>query len=227
MSRPHVVCIVQARLGSSRLPGKSLRVLAGHPIIWHVMTRALTIPGVDQVVLATTESPKDCALADYALAHGWNVMRASELDVLERFVDVSNFFNAGVVMRITGDCPFLAPEVAATVLETYFANPLESEYVSNDTTCSGYPDGTDVEVFSINALMWAHLRTMAPLDREHVTMVMRRELTHAIVKSDTDWSRYKLSIDREQDYDFAARLAATLPPHDYTLATTMRCVEAL
>jgi spore coat polysaccharide biosynthesis protein SpsF len=225
--KPRVVCIVQARMGSSRLPGKSLRVLAGRPLIDHVLERARAIVGVDEVALATTSLPLDDALADHLCGGPVQPFRGSEKDVLTRYMEVAAMCDADVVMRLTGDCPFLAPDVAHEVLKVYFDNPLESVYVSNDTTCSGYPDGTDVEVFSIKALELAYHSAKLPSDREHVTSWMRRTLTHAILKSDVDYSRYKLSVDTIGDYLYAVELAKALPPGDFTLGATMTAVQEM
>lgn len=227
MAKPRVVCIVQARQGSSRLPGKSLRALAGRPLIDHVLHRAVNISGVDEVVLATTSSPVDDALFDHLLGGKVSPFRGSEKDVLGRYMEVATMCAADVVMRVTGDCPFLAPDVASEVLDVYFTNPLESIYVSNDTTCSGYPDGTDVEVFSMKALELAFHTARLDSDREHVTSWMRRKLTHAILKHDFDYTRFKLSVDSPADYDYAVRLMAELPAGDLTLAATMNAVLML
>ena len=228
-----VVCIVQARLGSNRLPGKCLKALHGEPLIAHVFQRAITIRGVDQVVLATSHQERDSPLSDYVYGTlGLDVFRGDETDVLRRYLYAGIHFQADVVMRITGDCPFLAPDVAEAVLHAYWGEPLGVEYVTNDTTCSGYPDGVDVEVFSMGLLEMAAGRSYHPSDREHVTSWMRREVPNGMIKAEADWSKWKLSVDSPEDYDFAVRLADKLPRTGerdarYSLQTTLRAVEEM
>lgn len=214
-------------MGSSRLPGKSLRVLAGRPLIEHVLMRSAAISGVARVILATSTADRDTALVERVQQLGYDVLRGSEHDVLERYHAAAMATNADVIVRVTGDCPFLAPDVAEQVLCAYFSNPLQASYVSNDTLCSGYPDGTDVEVFSRTLLDYTHVHAADPLDREHVTRYMRQAVTTGMLKSDVDWSMHKLSVDRPEDYLYATRLAARLPAGDYSLATTMRIVLEL
>src|SRR4051812_8636327 len=169
-----VVCIIQARMGSSRLPGKSLRALRGRPLIAHVIERAKAIPGVDRVVLATSIAPRDEPLGVYVESLNVPVFYGDELDVLRRYAQAAAEHQADVIMRVTGDCPFLDPFVARDVLCAYLDNPLQAQYVSNDTLTSGYPDGTDVEVFSRAVLDYAHVHAKDREDREHVTAFMRR-----------------------------------------------------
>jgi spore coat polysaccharide biosynthesis protein SpsF (cytidylyltransferase family) len=222
-----VVCIIQARMGSSRLPGKSLRALRGRPLIAHVIERAKAIPGVDRVVLATSIAPRDEPLGVYVESLNVPVFYGDELDVLRRYAQAAAEHQADVIMRVTGDCPFLAPEVADEVLRMYHTNPLGATFASNDTTFSGYPDGTDVEIFSRELLDVANAAATDQSDREHVTKWMRREVCTATLQSDTDWSRYKISVDRAEDYDLAVQLADRLPPTDYSLDATMRVLQEL
>lgn len=223
-----VVCIVQARMGSSRLPGKALMALAGNPLILHVLARAQAIRGVDRVVLATSDTMREEPLMHLASQYV-PVVTGSEWDVLARMQKAATLHEADIVMRVTGDCPFLAPEVAREVLAHYRSNPLEAAYVSNDTTCSGYPDGTDVEVFSAAALNTAYQKATDRYDREHVTPWMRRMMLNGYIKNAVDYSRYKLSVDSPQDYEFATQVAGKLivsgKEPDYSLGATMRAVR--
>jgi spore coat polysaccharide biosynthesis protein SpsF (cytidylyltransferase family) len=214
-------------MGSSRLPGKSLRALRGRPLIAHVVERAWAIQGVDEVVLATTTSRKDDPLYEYAFDHlRGGIVRGDETDVLARFVEAVQGTTADIVMRVTGDCPFLDPFIASEVLRVFHTNPLEAKYVSNDTLMSGFPDGTDVEVFSVGLLRRAAKSATDPQDREHVTSWMRRETT-AVLMNEHDCPHIKLSVDTEEDYDFARRIADRLKDGDYALASTLRAVEEL
>lgn len=225
--KDRVVCVVQARMGSSRLPGKSLRELAGRPLLAHVLERALAIKGVDAVVLATSDSMGDDPVEALGSLCGVPVVRGSEWDVLDRVRLAAMRHNATVVVRVTGDCPFLAPEVATEVLQAYFDSPLAVGYMSNDTTRSGFPDGTDVEVFSWNALDVASRNALSRHDREHVTPWMRANLTHGMVPAPANvhMAHLKLSVDTLGDYMLAREVAARLPGGDYSLAATVAAAE--
>jgi spore coat polysaccharide biosynthesis protein SpsF (cytidylyltransferase family) len=214
--------VVQARMGSRRLPGKSLRPLAGRPLIAHVLARAAAVTGVHGVVLATTAAAADLALAQAARALGACVVRGSEADVLRRVLVAAQEMAAQRVVRVTGDCPFLAPEVAAAVLGL---QERAGGYAWNDTSCSGFPDGTDVEVFPMQLLAEADRWAWLPQDREHVTTWMRRQAAPSTLRSALDYSCLKLSVDTADDYALAQRVAARLPPGELGLAATLRAAE--
>jgi spore coat polysaccharide biosynthesis protein SpsF len=224
------VAIVQARLGSSRLPGKSLAVLAGRSLISHVLERARAIRGLDAVVLATTVSLRDNALVDEGRRCGVEVLRGSEWDVLDRLLCVALVTEAEVVMRLTGDCPLLCPLAAEQVLALHAEAVVQAgggeAYAWNDTLTSGYPDGTDVEVFSAGLLSEADAMATSRPDREHVTPYIRR--THAVARlaNIVDQSRYKLSVDTPEDLEFVRAVYACLPPGRFALADTMDAVSA-
>ena len=131
MTPVRVIAVVQARLGSTRLPGKALLDLAGRPMLEHVLVRAAAVPGVDQVVLATTVSPEDGALAEVARAADVACVRGSVDDVLDRFHAALAAHPADAVVRITADCPLLDPEVSGRVVSEYRRRAGELDYVSN------------------------------------------------------------------------------------------------
>jgi spore coat polysaccharide biosynthesis protein SpsF (cytidylyltransferase family) len=219
-----VIVVIQARQGSSRLPGKSLKALAGRPLIHHVVERAQCFaPG--RVVLATSGTDRDDVLADTVAPLGVPVIRGSESDVLDRVWMAATLAQADTVVRVTGDCPFWAPDVAMRVLFHYYQT--SARYAWNDTSHSGFPDGTDVEIFRYEALDEAHVQATAPGDREHVTPWMRQNLSGVLtVRNDEDWSHLKLSVDKPEDYEQACRIAAKLPPRDFRLETTIEAARA-
>ncbi|PYO54903.1 MAG: acylneuraminate cytidylyltransferase, partial [Candidatus Rokuibacteriota bacterium] len=169
---PRVLALVEARLGSTRLPGKALMEIAGRPMLSHVIARALVVPGVDEVVLATTVSPGDEALVELASSQGVASVRGSVEDVLDRFHSALLEYPADAVLRVTADCPLLDPEVSGLVVEDYLAHREEADYVSNVQPPT-YPDGLDTEVFSATALERAWREARLPSDREHVTTYIR------------------------------------------------------
>ena len=230
MIAPRVVAIVQARMGSARLPGKSLQPIAGRPLLAHVLLRARTIVGVDAVVLATSVNDRDKPLTWVADDLGILSVTGSEHDVLGRFADAAMRHRADVIMRITGDCPLLAPDVCQRVLACYRSDPFV-RYVSNDTTSTGYPDGTDCEVFSASVLREANLAAHDDGEREHVTPFMRTHCASREVLSDVgDWRHLKLSVDCQEDLEYVRRIFGFLPdgwtstPSSMSLPVTLAAV---
>lgn len=214
------VVVIQARFGSSRLPGKALLSLAGRPLLAHVLERAQAIRDVDAVWLATSEAARDEALVTLGLHHGVRVWAGSEWDVLTRVRDAAACAKAEVVVRLTGDCPFLAPEVCADVIGAFFAT--SPDYIWNDTARSGYPDGLDCEVFSREALELACAQATDRSDREHVTPWIRRHLRSGVVLCPHgSYSSIKLSVDTPENFQAAQHVHRYLAPRAFSMADTL------
>lgn len=239
----NVLVVVQARHGSSRLPGKAVHVIAGQPMLAHVLQRAKLVSPSAHVLLVTSTSESDAALVEIAHHEGVAWFRGDERDVLGRFEAAAERFAPDVLMRLTGDCPLLDPAVAATVLADYLRTDVpHAEYVTNDTTCSGWPDGMDVEVFSRAALRLAQAAVpkFAPgkvvegstaRDREHVTPWMRRRLPWRLVTSAAplalDLLRLKLSVDTSEDLERARGIFGFLEDGATSLTATISAWRAL
>jgi len=218
-----VVAIVQSRYGSARLPGKAMLPIAGRPMLAHVLERAIAI-GVDDVVLATTRLDRDRPLTWIADDLGVESYCGDETDVLDRYVGAATMMRAGVVVRLTGDCPLLAPDVCREVISLHEVNP--ACFASNDTAMSGFPDGTDCEVFSVPMLLAAQLAVRAHArwvhgDCEHVTTWMRRHAATVVLRSLEDWRHVKLSVDCADDLDHVRRVYARLPAGDFSIHATL------
>lgn len=164
------IAIIQARMGSTRFPGKVLALLNNKPIIQWVVEAALGIPMLDQVVVATSNTPADQILVDWCNKNNIAVFAGSELDVLSRFYEAAKYYNADVIVRITADCPLLDPHIAAQVL--YLVTSDVADYASNILPPT-WPDGLDCEAFTIQALSEAHHHAKRTSDREHVTPYIR------------------------------------------------------
>ena len=206
-----VVAIVQARFGSARLPGKALRPLAGRPMLDHVLERALCIPHVDQVVLATTDHDRDDPLCDVASARDVLVVRRpDENDVIARFMLAAQGARADHVVRITGDCPLLDPAVSGAVVEDHLRHG--GRYTSN-VGC-GWPDGTDTEIFPRAALEYAHRNARGQHDRQHVTPYLRAMLACRAVPMDApdNVAGRKWSVDTVEDFVRVRSSAARVSP---------------
>jgi spore coat polysaccharide biosynthesis protein SpsF (cytidylyltransferase family) len=203
MIAPRVVAIVQARLSSVRFPRKSIAPFRGKPMILHIIERVRQVPSVDAVVAVVPTD--DTALIEVLLEGNLDgIVRGSERDVLTRFWMAASRYGADVVMRVTGDCPLWSPLAGEGVLQAFLNDQTHRQFWSNDTTMSGWPDGTDVEVFSFDLLRRArHARlTVTASDREHVTTWMRRtegRRCGVYTRPADALSRLKLSVDTITD----------------------------
>lgn len=215
-----IIAVVQSRFGSARLPGKATRPISGRPMLAHVLGRAKSIAGVERVVLATTVADRDTQLTWIADDLGVDSYRGDEHDVLGRFCEIAERYKPDAVMRLTGDCPLLDPRVCEDVLASFLSEPYVP-YVSNDTTSSGFPDGTDCEVVDVAVLFEARLRATAPTDREHVTPWIRRNVPQRVVRSAVDLSGLKLSVDSLDDLERVRRIFGCLDGGDASLAATV------
>jgi len=167
------VAVVQARMGSTRLPGKVLMELGGRPMLALMLERLgpLVGRGLDQVVVATSTLNTDDPIADVAAGLGTPVVRGSEADVLSRFLSALDQHPADTVVRLTADCPLIDPALVADALDLHAASG--ATYTSN-TLVRTFPDGLDVEVVSGSALRQAGHEAVDPAEREHVTPFVYR-----------------------------------------------------
>ena len=212
-----IVAVIQARMGSQRLPGKVLEPIRGRAMLLHVAERARATPGVDEVMIATTTDPRDDEIVSKCRGAGIRWVRGSEQDVLERYVLAAQATSATVVMRLTSDCPLLDPAVAGLVLQRFRETP-GCAYASNVHPASWF-DGSDVEVMTTEALRVAHRQAILPADREHVTPYLVRHpgrFPSLNVVGPEPWAGLKLSVDTAEDLDRVRRVAARLPtPQSY------------
>jgi spore coat polysaccharide biosynthesis protein SpsF (cytidylyltransferase family) len=164
------VAIVQARMGSTRLPEKVLMDIGEEPMLWHVHERASHASLLDEVVVATSTEPADDEVASFCAERGIPCVRGSEADVLDRYYQTAVEMDADTIVRLTADCPFLSPAVVDRVVREYEAS--NCEYVSNTLEYT-HPDGLDVEVFDMEALEITWEEAVEPNEREHVTIYMK------------------------------------------------------
>src|SRR5215472_17382758 len=146
------VAVLQARMGSTRLPGKVMMDLGGFPVLHWGLWALKLAPGIDEVVLATSVSPADDVIAKWA-EDRWPLVRGDEIDVIARFMKVVEATNPDILLRATGDCPFLDPQVIGEVVELRKRGNFA--YCTN-TNPPTYPDGLDIECFTREALEIAH-----------------------------------------------------------------------
>jgi spore coat polysaccharide biosynthesis protein SpsF len=165
-----IVATIEARMTSSRLPGKTLLPAAGMPMLEHLVRRLRAVPSIDAIVLATTVNAADAPLVELANRLGIAAFRGDEDDVMQRVIDAAAFVNADVVVEITGDCPIIDPEIVEQTIRMFKAH--RADYVSNALVRS-YPDGMDTQVFRLETLRRSAAMTNDRLDREHVTLHIR------------------------------------------------------
>lgn len=162
------VIVVQARLSSSRLPGKVLLPAAGRPLLAHMLHRVRAARHAKQVVVATTVDRGDDPIAALCSELGVDCYRGDPLDCLDRHIQVAQRWQAGAVVKIPSDCPLIDPAVIDQVLDAYHAGAGQYDYVSNLHPAT-WPDGNDVEVITLEALMTAASESDDPFDHEHTT----------------------------------------------------------
>jgi spore coat polysaccharide biosynthesis protein SpsF (cytidylyltransferase family) len=222
----NVVAVVQARLGSARLPGKVLAEIAGRSVLAHVLSRAKRIPRVNTVILAIPEGTADDPLAAAAAAEGVTVVRGSSHDVLDRYHTAAAAADADVIVRVTADCPLLDPSVSGDVVERFLQGDVD--YVSNVDPPT-FPDGYDTEVIARSALQRAWREATDPFEREHVTPYIRRrpdEFRLANVRALTDRSNWRLTLDTEDDLRRLRRVFALAGGSEPGYGDVIRVVQA-
>ena len=205
------VAVVQARLGSTRLPNKVLAPIGDVPLIEFLLGRLSKSEGISEIVLATSTSQINDQLASVVEGMGFHVIRGSENDVLQRYVDAAHATNADVVIRITGDCPFVDPQLIDEMLEDFVASNID--YMSN-TNPPTFPDGFDIEIFKKSALLQSAEIATSAFEREHVTPCLRtnslfsRKNKAAVV----DTSHLRLTVDEQRDLDVVRGIADHFSP---------------
>lgn len=211
--------IIQARTGSTRLPGKVLRPLAGRPMLAHVIRRAGRARGVDRVVVATTVDPRDDAVADLARTEGAEVFRGSEADVLDRYARAAEKAQADLVVRITSDCPLVDPGLLDEMLARRAALAAETGEIDHysNVVHRTYPRGYDVEIVPAARLAEQARSAADPRAREHVTWGIwsasdRYRVVSHVQPNGRDDSALRLTVDVEADFDLISRILGELGP---------------
>lgn len=210
-----VVCIVQARVGSTRLPGKVLKQICGKIVLEHDIDRLKRVKNIDEIVIATTTLEKDNAIVKECERLGVKYFRGSEEDVLSRYYYAAKENNADVVVRVTSDCPLIDPEISNDVIKYYLNNKDKYDYVSN-TIERTYPRGLDTEVFSFKALEKAFNEAISERYREHVTPYIwdnPKVFRLAQYKNSQDYSDLRWTLDTEEDFELIDKIYNLLYPN--------------
>lgn len=206
---PNTVAIIQARMGSSRLPGKVLLPLGGRPVIRHVVNRAHAIRGVNRVVVATSDQDSDDPLASWCHENSLDVFRGSEKDLADRYFRCAQEFGAEVVLRITADCPLLDPRLSSALLKGFLESGVDYARLGK-----GFPDGFDTQVFSFDCIQAIFREARDPFDREHVgPFVERNEPRFSCFKLETHASNglLRVTLDYPEDYQVISAIIDSAP----------------
>jgi len=165
-------CIIQARTGSTRLPGKTLMSVDPNDTVLSFGTKQVqSCKNIDQLVIATTTLSEDDIIVDYMNKLNIKCFRGSPEDVLDRYYQCAKKFSFSIIVRITSDCPIVDPVIADKIISYFTENKAKIDYVSNVHPVTTFPDGTDVEVFSFESLEKAWTEAEKPSEREHVTLI--------------------------------------------------------
>lgn len=202
--------IIQARIGSTRLPGKVLRPLNQYTVLDWVVQRCLTVKRKDAVIVATTENHQDDQIVELCKKSGYLVYRGSEDDVLTRYRRCAEAHAIDIIVRITSDCPFIPPEIVDESINVF--QTTDCSFVNNSRLEFTFPQGLDIEVFSFKTLVDIDPLAIHPYEREHVTIYIYEHPQDFKIHSIRARPEYfaptqRLSIDTEEDYRLAADLA--------------------
>lgn len=204
------LALIQARIGSSRLPSKILKNLGSKTVLEHVVERVKRAKLVDEVVVVTTIEKQDLEVVRYCSENSIRVFVGSEDDVLDRYYQAAKLFKPDNVIRITSDCPLMDPNVIDMVVKAHLGK--ESDYTSN-TLDETFPDGEDVEVFTFNSLERAWNDATLQSEREHVTPYIKTNpelFKLQSIKNDENLSDKRWTIDNQEDYDFLEKIFYSL-----------------
>ncbi|CAM3457430.1 cytidylyltransferase domain-containing protein [Aquirufa ecclesiirivi] len=214
MSKPRVVASIEARMGSSRLPGKVLYDIYGKPSIERLISRLQLCKNIDSIILATTDKPGDDPLAEWAINNNIAIYRGSEDDVLNRVVEAQRSMNSDIVVEITGDCILLDPNIIDLGINTYLANKFD---VVTNARIPSYAQGLDVQVYSLEILEQVEKTIFDPAVREHVSLYFyENPLIYSVcnLMAPPQWERpnLRLQLDYKEDLDLIKALFQRIEP---------------
>lgn len=208
--------IVQARMGSTRLPGKVLKAIDGRPMLSYQIERLRAAARVERIVIATTTSSADEPIVRFSDSESVACTRGSEQDVLSRYAEAAAKFDARVVVRVTSDCPLIDPGLIDAAIDEFGGAAGRYDYLSNMLEPT-WPYGMAVEVFTRAALIEADREATQPAEREHVTPFIywrpqRYRLKSLVRSSDLSWHRW--TVDTPEDFDLVSRIIGALYPRN-------------
>jgi glutamate-1-semialdehyde 2,1-aminomutase len=209
-----VVAIVQARMSSTRLPGKVMKEVCNTPILEILLKRLSFSKKIDQVIVATSDDPKNLVLKKHLTTIGFECVTGSEEDVLSRVFLAASEAKSDIVVRITGDCPFVDAAMVDNIITIFQDQGVD--YCSNVSPAT-FPDGLDVEVFSFSTLNDAYNNATSLYDKEHVTPFIRnnRDYKKFNITNDIDLSHLRWTLDEQEDFNVIKNIFEYFQPNLY------------
>ena len=201
------LAIVQARMNSTRLPGKIFADIGGEPMLRRLLDRLAVVSSIDDIVVATTINSEDDQLVDWLANFGVNYYRGSSEDVLDRFAQAASGRNADFILRVTADDPLKDPGIISKAIKILESNA-SLDYVSN-TIQPTWPEGLDIEVFRYSTLMRAHKEATLHSDREHVTTYIWNHPNLFNLHNfcwERNLSRWRWTVDKPCDLEFIRKI---------------------
>jgi spore coat polysaccharide biosynthesis protein SpsF len=218
-------CIVQARLGSTRLPKKVLlNIDEKNSTLSYVINQLKNCRKIDKIIVATTNLKEDDDIEKAVKKLDIECFRGSEKDVLDRYYNCAKQFRFDIVVRITSDCPLIDPEIVDQVIENF--DPRIEDYISN-TLENSFPKGLDVEVFTFLALERAWRESKLPSEREHVTQFIRNNNDFRIknFKNKENISNLRWTLDRKEDLEFIRQIIKRIKKRPITMKDVISILE--
>jgi len=222
----NTVAIIQARVSSTRLPGKVLKDIAGQPVLKRIVRRVQHAKVFGEVVVATSDDGSDDPIAELCSREQVPCFRGSLPDVLDRFYRAALQYKADAVARFTADCPLLDPGVIRRVVEAFRSG--QYDYACNILPPT-FPDGLDTEVFSMRAIERSHNEAVDPFEREHMdeyVLAHLDEFPHVNVMNDTDLSRLRWTLDEERDLRFVRAVYEHFRSDDFGMHAVLAFLDA-
>jgi len=210
--KDRVVCIIEARMDSVRLPGKVLEKIGDKNSLEHIVQRMRRVDQIDSICFATTINDKDNKIEELSKKLEVGCYRGSEKDVLKRVLESAIMFRAKVIVEITGDCPFVDSHLVEQFLQIFLQNDLD--YLSNNILPS-YPDGFDIQIFTTEALELSSLHALSNAEREHVTMHIKHnpqmfKILNLVAPKEYRYPNLSVTLDTFEDLEVLRNLEAQL-----------------
>ncbi|GAA4068767.1 glycosyltransferase family protein [Amphibacillus indicireducens] len=223
--------IIQARMGSTRLPEKVMKNLQGKTVLEHVIERVRQSKLIDEIIIATTTHERDAVIESEALRCGVKAFRGSDDDVLSRYYYAAKENNLDVVVRITSDCPLIDSVVLDEIVKFYLENNYDiASNAGSDLSNRTYPRGLDTEIFSFEVLENAFNNAKEKYQREHVTpYIYETSDSNYYYKNSVDYSKYRWTLDTDEDFELISEVYKHLyhGTHDFYLSDIVRLFEKM
>ena len=224
-----VVIINQARMTSTRLPGKVLKKVLDKPLLEYQIERLQRVKLADELVIATTKNTTDDPIVEVCHRAGVKFYRGSEEDVLARYYEVAKENEADIIVRVTSDCPLIDPKIVDRVIQAYFHHQPQCHYASNSLERT-YPRGMDTEVFSFESLDQAYSEAVAQPDREHVTPFLIQQPERFNLIPVLNWenqSYHRWTVDTQEDFNLIKKILEVIYPQnpEFSIADCLNVLQ--